>query len=106
MTVRRVLGPGPDPADRAAVVAAVSRYVRHGEAVIGGSFRTCTCRKEACGGVTPDSYRDDCPEHGGGRTPVQRWHWAAQCPGQTCPECRAPYVAGAGQGHQETCSEF
>lgn len=110
MTARRPLGPGPAtaaPSVRdASAVAAASGYTRHGETALGGSFTTCRCPKEPCGGTDPHRYRDDCPEHGGGRSPVQHWHWAAECPGRTCRECGAPYVPGAGQGHREACSQF
>lgn len=55
-----------------------SNYVQHGTTDFGGSFITCICPKQACGGVSSEEERDDCPEHS--RTPVQRWHWAAVCP--------------------------
>lgn len=89
MTPRRPLGTGPAPdlapAPTAEALAAASRYVRHGETFLGGAFVSCTCPKVACGGVAPDDYDDDCPDHGGGRTPVQLWHWAAACPGPMAP---------------------
>jgi hypothetical protein len=87
VTARRPLGRGPAPSVRdVSAVAAASGHVRHGKTTIGGQFITCLCPKEPCGGVRADRYRENCPEHGGGRTPVQIWHWADECPGQRCPE--------------------
>lgn len=57
-----------------------SNYVQHGTTALGGSFITCICPKQPCGGVSGDEERDDCPEHA--RTPAQLWHWAASCPGR------------------------
>lgn len=60
-------------------IARASGYVRHGTTFLGGSFVGCLCPKQLCGGVSCDEERPDCPEHR--RTPVQLWHWAAECPG-------------------------
>jgi hypothetical protein len=79
MTTRRTLGTGP--ARDTSAVAKASGYVRHGQTAVGGSFTSCRCPKETCGGVAPDRYRDDCPEHGRGNAPVQLWHWATECTG-------------------------
>jgi hypothetical protein len=62
-------------------IARASGYVKHGTTDLGGSFPECTCPKQACGGVACDDQRPSCPEHR--RDPVQRWHWAAECPGAT-----------------------
>ncbi|RMI39727.1 hypothetical protein [Streptomyces triticirhizae] len=64
--------------DIEAVIAA-SGGVQHGTTFWGGSWATCTCPKTPCGGVAGGAERDDCPDHGRGRTPTQLWHWAAQC---------------------------
>jgi hypothetical protein len=61
-------------------VARASGYERHGTTFLGGSFASCTCPKEPCGGVSGDRHRADCPEHRG--EPAQVWHWAAECPAQ------------------------
>lgn len=68
----------PDTRDMEAI-ARESGYVKHGTTFLGGSFATCICPKTACGGVSDDDERMDCPEHR--RTPAQLWHWAAECPG-------------------------
>lgn len=61
-------------------IARASGYVKHGTTFLGRSFAACTCPKEACGGVSDDRERPDCPEHR--RTPAQLWHWSAECPGE------------------------
>ncbi|MFD8822097.1 bifunctional DNA primase/polymerase [Streptomyces sp. NPDC059605] len=64
--------------DVQAVIEA-SDYVRHGSvARHGGSYSSCICPKAACGAVVSGDERDDCPEHS--LTPVQYWHWSAECP--------------------------
>jgi hypothetical protein len=60
-------------------IARASGYEKHGTTFLGGSFATCICPKEGCGGVASAAERADCPEHR--RTPAQLWHWAAECPG-------------------------
>lgn len=60
-------------------IARASGYEKHGTTLLGGSFAACTCPKELCGGVSESKERPYCPEHR--RTPAQRWHWAAECPG-------------------------
>ena len=83
MIARRPLGTGPAaPARDVAAVIEASRYVRHGTTMMGGAFTACRCPKEPCGGVAPNAQTPDCPEHGHGRAPAQRWHWASECPGR------------------------
>lgn len=62
-----------------AAIARASNYEKHGTTFLGGSFTACICPKQACGGVHENDERPDCPEHR--RTPVQLWHWVAECPG-------------------------
>ncbi|MFJ2202468.1 hypothetical protein [Streptomyces violaceusniger] len=66
------------PRDVNAVIQA-SNYARHGTNHWGGTFETCVCPQQPCGGVATDDEREDCPEHS--RNPNQLWHWAAECPG-------------------------
>lgn len=58
-----------------------SNYVRHGTTTLGGSFSTCSCPKQACGGVAEADQHQHCPDHS--KDPAQSWHWAAECPGKT-----------------------
>lgn len=58
-------------------IARASNYEKHGTTFLGGSFKSCTCPKEPCGGVSRE--QDGCPEHD--RNPTQLWHWSAECPG-------------------------
>ncbi|MFD0555411.1 hypothetical protein ACFQ0X_44135 [Streptomyces rectiviolaceus] len=60
-------------------IARASHYVKHGTTHLGGTFKTCICPRQPCGGVSGDDERDDCPDHR--RTPNQLWHWATECPG-------------------------
>jgi len=60
-------------------IARASGYVQHGTTFLGGSFASCICPKEVCGGVSGERQRDECPEHR--REPAQVWHWGAECPG-------------------------
>jgi hypothetical protein len=62
-----------------AAIAQASGYEQHGTTFLGGMFRECICPKEPCGGVASERERGHCPHHG--KTPAQRWHWAAECPG-------------------------
>lgn len=62
-----------------AAIAAVSEYQLHYLSPAGGSFPQCVCPKQRCGGVADYDYRLDCPEHR--LEPVQKRHWAAECPG-------------------------
>jgi hypothetical protein len=60
-------------------IARASGYEQHGTTFLGGSFASCICPKAACGGVSSEKERPDCPHHR--KTPAQLWHWAAECPG-------------------------
>lgn len=60
-------------------IAHASNYQKHGTTILGGSFDDCSCPKQPCGGVAEDDQDRCCPEHS--LELVQRWHWAAECPG-------------------------
>lgn len=82
-TMMKTHGPGSGTTDMererdVEAISAASNFVRHGTPHGGGSFPDCVCPKQRCGGIAENDELDHCPEHA--LTPVQQWHWAAECP--------------------------